>query len=132
MDMAQIILLGSALHLFGAPPSRIQFPHGDQEVCLDSVCHVLDVHHTYLNIGNHPPRPLSDSLASSGYYIQDEPVLLFSMDGLNPKTTHNVVFRLIERNPTHPQHEGGIIKGIAFDSFVYTEVHTPRYAVTSP
>jgi hypothetical protein len=130
-------LPGSAVYVYGAPKLFIKDPFASQHVCINDVCHIVDVEQAYLNaqrepvlqsVGNkalNPPRSDSDEQGDleiknittlSGPHPELEPVLIWSMTGLDDKIQHNLRLALATL-PSVDNAEMSIVK------IVYTKVY---------
>ena len=137
---------GSAVYVFGAPSSRITLPHAAQQICLDNKCEHIDLHQAYLNpriAGYHEGdqwkkrAAASDMPSESGAKLveqtfvgsnsvlspntEERSILIWSAEGLKCNEEHQLVIRMIERNPD----EGGCIRGMTVDFIMYTNVDGP-------
>lgn len=131
MPLLELVSVGAAVEIWSAPPSHIQFPAGSVEVCLDSMCEAIDVHHLYLS---HPYRNIASVIDSSDNQnaslirssdANDQPVLLWSTWGLDYKQKHQVTVTLIEQNPALGPHPGHGLKALMLDRITYTKVFEP-------
>jgi hypothetical protein len=123
---------GSAIYVYGAPHGAWYQSRAHQLFCLDSDCREIDVTHAYLN----PPRispslnaitpdPGKDEvsfmvsndsvLANNWRDPEFEPVLLYSMDGLDDQITHTMELRL-------PPSSDPYYAVMTLSQIVYTEV----------
>jgi hypothetical protein len=129
-------LPGSAVYVYGAPKAFIKVPFASQHVCINDVCHIVDVEQAYVNaqrktvlqsVGNRALNPLqSDSdeqgdlettniITLSGPHPELEPVLIWSMTGLDDQVQHNLRLALAML-PSVDNAEMSIVK------VVYTKV----------
>ncbi|KAF8342905.1 uncharacterized protein EI90DRAFT_3115426 [Cantharellus anzutake] len=121
---ASFAFKGSAVYLYGAPRSRITFPHVDQEICLDGSCESLDAYQTYLNLdmtrleSNSSWRVSASqnpSVALTPLDPEDRSVLLWFAEGLKPTKKHALVYKAVKPNP-----ELVVEKGMNLDHIIYT------------
>ncbi|KAF8605928.1 hypothetical protein BDV93DRAFT_521271 [Ceratobasidium sp. AG-I] len=111
---------GSAVYVYGAPKSFIKDPFASQQICINSDCHIVDVEQAYLNafvdptlqavrvdegFGEFAIRPAKSSekeldersnaaannvTTLSEFHPELEPVLIWSITGLDDKVTHKL------------------------------------------
>ena len=130
------VLSGSAVYVYGAPPSQITLPHAAQQICLDGECEFLDVHEAYLNprIARHlqdvspsasePPMTANVSFDANSVLSPNpdmRSVLLWYARDLKWDEQHHVLLRMIEVNPPL----GVPMRGATIDYITYTSVHLP-------
>ncbi|KAG8748338.1 hypothetical protein FRC10_005885 [Ceratobasidium sp. 414] len=127
---------GSAVYVYGAPKSFIKAPFAPQHVCINDICHVVDVEQAYLNapVGIElqsadqrtpsnreletkvwPDAETLDNVTLSNVHPEYEPVLIWSMTGLDDRVTHNLRLALAAL-PSDENAEMSIAK------VVYTKV----------
>ncbi|CAE6428898.1 unnamed protein product [Rhizoctonia solani] len=122
---------GSAVYVYGAPRSSIKDPFASQHVCIDGVCHIVDAEQAYLNAPRGPVESTSVSQTSdsNGHSGQNsanatalspihpelEPVLIWSMTGLDDQKQHRLRLSLASL-PSDDTAEMSIAK------VVYTKV----------
>ncbi|KAJ1306915.1 hypothetical protein OPQ81_007898 [Rhizoctonia solani] len=125
---------GSAVYVYGAPRSFIKDPFASQHVCVNDVCHIVDVEQAYLNAPKGPiesagARQTGDShgpddqnhsvvgnaTALSPIHPELEPVLIWSMTGLDDQNQHRLRLALASL-PSADNAEMSIAK------VVYTKV----------
>lgn len=131
------LVSGSAVYVYGAPPSRITLPHAAQQICLDEVCEFLDVHEAYLNphiAGHLQDASLSESGSPEAVNVSfdtnsvlsphpdQRSVLLWYAKDLEWHKHHYVSLRMIERNPSI----GAPVRGMTIDYVTYTSHRLPR------
>lgn len=124
---------GSDVKIWMAPRSQLVLPPGGVELCFDSACELVDVHQLYLNLPSiASSQPKARSLDAAGtntttaapflYNSEDQPVLLWSTDGLDYRRRHYVQVSLIEPNPELHEDYERHLKGITFHHVTYTRV----------
>ncbi|CAE6446312.1 unnamed protein product [Rhizoctonia solani] len=116
---------GSAVYVYGAPKSFMKDGFASQHICINNACHIVDVEQAYLNapevhmeLANaHPLQTLDASNLSTLSTIHPEldPVLIWSMTGLDDKIQHSLRLALAEL-PSPEKAEMSIAK------VVYTKV----------
>ncbi|KAF8342904.1 uncharacterized protein EI90DRAFT_3030627 [Cantharellus anzutake] len=137
---------GSAVCLYGAPISQIdqEIPHAAEEICLDGECEYFDLHQSYLNPriagfleeqGGKKRPAISNQIDSQPEFgsiksqlvgatsvrspnVADRSVFLWSKEGLRYDEEHELIVRMIDRNPSG----GGKISAITIDFMTYTTV----------
>ncbi|CAE6440340.1 hypothetical protein ACGC1H_003580 [Rhizoctonia solani] len=97
---------GSAVYVYGAPKSFMKDGFAPQHICINNVCHIVDVEQAYLNapeahveLANaHPLLTLDTSNLTtlSAIHPELEPVLIWSMTGLDDKIQHSLRLALAE------------------------------------
>ncbi|KAG8920857.1 hypothetical protein FRC02_000659, partial [Tulasnella sp. 418] len=92
----------SAIEIYGAPRPRVLHPHGKQEVCLDEDCYPVDVEQAYMNI-----EPDAEQ----------DPVLIWSIDGLDPTRYYTLIMKLVDRTGDGDKN----VRGMTFSELVYWE-----------
>ncbi|KAG9095244.1 hypothetical protein FRC07_011123, partial [Ceratobasidium sp. 392] len=101
---------GSAVYVYGAPRSFIKTPFAMQHVCINDVCHVVDVEQAYMNapigtelqsaeqhilsnqtltVEEHDTKVIANATLMS-VHPEYEPVLIWSMIGLDDQVTHTL------------------------------------------
>ncbi|CAE6402030.1 unnamed protein product [Rhizoctonia solani] len=126
---------GSALYLYGAPNAYAARPFAPQHVCINDVCRVIDVEQAYL----HPPSDVESTGANVAHghstiqgdatsvsipHPELEPVLIWSITGLDDENLHT--FRLALASVPAPLNAE-----MTFVKISYTRV-TYRYGEGRP
>ncbi|QRV88972.1 hypothetical protein RhiJN_16990 [Ceratobasidium sp. AG-Ba] len=122
---------GSAVYVYGAPKAFIKAPFASQHICINDVCRIIDVEQAYLNAPvNADLRSLAkhesesrgpdinertDNAITSGFRPEYEPVLIWSMAGLDDQVSHRLRLALAGL-PSKDDAEMSIAK------IVYTKV----------
>ncbi|KAG8701256.1 hypothetical protein FRC09_005476 [Ceratobasidium sp. 395] len=107
--------MGSAVYVYGAPKLFIKAPFASQRVCVDDVCHIVDVEQAYLNAPqdmkleslkqstasilqgpetNQPGSKSQNVTTSLGLHPEYEPVLIWGITGLNDQISHKLQMAL--------------------------------------
>ncbi|KAG8712637.1 hypothetical protein FRC11_014637, partial [Ceratobasidium sp. 423] len=97
---------GSAVYVYGAPRSSIKDPFASQHVCINDVCHIVDVEQAYLNAlkgpvesagapqtgdsDGHGAQSFANVTTLSPIHPELEPVLIWSMTGLDDQKQHKL------------------------------------------
>ncbi|KAF8686753.1 hypothetical protein RHS04_00006, partial [Rhizoctonia solani] len=92
---------GSAVYVYGAPKSFMKDGFAPQHVCLNDICHVVDLEQAYLNALEAPFESTStrsfeslDSVSNatvlSPIHPELDPVLIWSMTGLDDMAQHSL------------------------------------------
>ncbi|CAE6413048.1 unnamed protein product [Rhizoctonia solani] len=138
---------GSAVYVYGAPKSYMKNGFASQHVCINNDCHVVDVEQAYLNAPESSVELTSarslqsldtDNVTFSGILPELDPVLIWSMNGLDDKVQHSLRLALAEQ-PSRDQAEMSIAK-IVYTKVTYmpgqsqpdTPVPQPDYAYSGP
>ncbi|KAL5633134.1 hypothetical protein ACGC1H_003581 [Rhizoctonia solani] len=121
---------GSAVYVYGAPRSLIESKFASQHVCINNVCHVVDVQQAYLNALKGPVESTGVHQTSdpstqnhldanvttlSPIHPELDPVLIWSMTGLDDQKPHTLRLALASL-PSDDNAEMSIAK------VVYTKV----------
>ncbi|CAE7151037.1 unnamed protein product, partial [Rhizoctonia solani] len=108
---------GSAVYVYGAPKSFMKDGFASQRVCINDACHIVDVEQAYLNaleaVAN--VRSLDNTTTLSAIHPDLDPVLIWSMTGLDDKAQHSLRLALAEL-PSNDNAEMSIAR------VVYTKV----------
>ncbi|CAE6382140.1 unnamed protein product [Rhizoctonia solani] len=93
--------VASAVYVYGAPRSFMKYGFASQRICIDDVCHIVDLEQAYLNapeasVESAGIRSLqilddgSNATALSPMHPELDPVLIWSMSGLDDKVQHSM------------------------------------------
>ncbi|KAF8757708.1 hypothetical protein RHS01_03186 [Rhizoctonia solani] len=126
---------GSALYLYGAPNAYAARPLASQHVCINNMCRVIDVEQAYLHslrdtestsitTAQKPNSVQGDTASLSIPHPELEPVLIWSITGLDDKILHT--FRLALASIPVPLNAE-----MTFAKILYTEV-SYRYGKERP
>ncbi|CAE6440345.1 unnamed protein product [Rhizoctonia solani] len=125
-----LTVTGSAVYVYGAPRSLIESKFASQHVCINNVCHVVDVQQAYLNALKGPVESTGVHQTSdpstqnhldanvttlSPIHPELDPVLIWSMTGLDDQKPHTLRLALASL-PSDDNAEMSIAK------VVYTKV----------
>ncbi|CAE6464906.1 unnamed protein product [Rhizoctonia solani] len=118
---------GSAVYVYGAPKSFVKDGFASQHVCINGECHIVDAEQAYLNA---PEAPVESASANSlqsldtsnatallAIHPELEPVLIWSMTGLDDKVQHSLRLGLAGL-PSNDNTEMSIAK-VAYTKVTY-------------
>ncbi|KAG8742368.1 hypothetical protein FRC11_014403, partial [Ceratobasidium sp. 423] len=121
---------GSAVYVYGAPKLSMKDGFASQHVCINGGCHIVDTEQAYLNA---PEASVQSALQSSDttnvttsstIHPELDPVLIWSMTGLDDRVQHSLRLGLADL-PSDDNAEMSIAK------VVYTKV-TYKYGQPRP
>ncbi|QRV74201.1 hypothetical protein RhiJN_02215 [Ceratobasidium sp. AG-Ba] len=130
----------TAVYVYGAPKTFIRDPFAPQHVCINDICHIVDIQQAYLNAPvESSPRPYDqrtinnqeinaiakgseetfDNSTTSSIYPEYDPVLIWSTTGLDDQVSHKLRLALAAL-PSKDNAEMSIAK------VVYTQTEYDR------
>ncbi|KAJ1306916.1 hypothetical protein OPQ81_007899 [Rhizoctonia solani] len=139
---------GSAVYVYGAPKSFMKDGFASQHVCINDTCHIVDVEQAYLNapMADVQPariRPFHSFGTSNGTTLSPshpelDPVLIWSMTGLDDKVQHSLHLALAGL-PSQDNAEMSFVK-VVYTNVTYeagksrpdTPVPQPDYSYEGP